>query len=71
MATSEATPTIVLTIAISIHTTLAGGDFHAFNISIKPFISIHTTLAGGDGRAGSRQAPAGMISIHTTLAGGD
>ena len=22
-------------------------------------------------RAGSRQAPAGMISIHTTLAGGD
>ena len=33
---------------ISIHTTLAGGDFRRVRQNIKIFISIHTTLAGGD-----------------------
>ena len=39
----------VLTIQISIHTTLAGGDLaNKFGITDVDAISIHTTLAGGD-----------------------
>ena len=56
--------------AISIHTTLAGGDI----VSVVPWapinISIHTTLAGGDFLSLSGGLYA-AISIHTTLAGGD
>mgnify|MGYP006887338481 CR=1 FL=1 len=38
-----------MTSKISIHTTLAGGDFPSPNVNSSDFfISIHTTLAGGD-----------------------
>ena len=56
--------------AISIHTTLAGGDEFREDLFREVGISIHTTLAGGDvsGITGNVDV---NISIHTTLAGGD
>ena len=56
--------------AISIHTTLAGGDRHPYPPSFLIYISIHTTLAGGDDFF-FWETVSKSISIHTTLAGGD
>ena len=60
----------ILSMLISIHTTLAGGDPFTYDYTVTDSISIHTTLAGGDWRQKSIQS-AIAISIHTTLAGGD
>ena len=57
---------------ISIHTTLAGGDWYfSKNLVMSLPISIHTTLAGGDPETWTQKRQAKSISIHTTLAGGD
>ena len=72
MATANQAVTSAQANAISIHTTLAGGDCAPDIVAVpQDYISIHTTLAGGDGVTTMRFNTSSAISIHTTLAGGD
>ena len=57
---------------VSIHATLAGGDFKEINYGqAGGIVSIHATLAGGDGLEVTTNPTAKAVSIHATLAGGD
>ena len=55
---------------VSIHATLAGGDFRPNDFGEYQGVSIHATLAGGDVLT-KPKAMQGTVSIHATLAGGD
>ena len=56
---------------VSIHATLAGGDFQSESFAGYSYtVSIHATLAGGD--FSNRSVDVNVnVSIHATLAGGD
>ena len=56
---------------ISIHASLAGGDWLRGTQSTDWQISIHASLAGGDGRGDDDALGLVRISIHASLAGGD
>ena len=60
-----------LLLCVSIHATLAGGDFITERRCIKMSVSIHATLAGGDGDDHDIEKREQNVSIHATLAGGD
>ena len=56
---------------VSIHATLAGGDFVKTTPGTAWNVSIHATLAGGDPHRQGYPKPGREVSIHATLAGGD
>ena len=59
-------------LVVSIHATLAGGDWTLTQYGhSKKKVSIPATLAGGDGDADKAQEVLKRVSIHATLAGGD